>query len=159
MGEDVGVAVVDSGIANAKDLLAADRLLSVNFNPNFQDSTDRYGHGTFVAGMISGNGEKYSGRYLGIAPKAELLNVRVSDNKGMATESDVVTGLQWVWENKDAFNIRVVNLSLNSSVAQSYHTSPMNAAVEMLWFRGVVVVVSAGTMARRNSSRPPTIPL
>jgi serine protease AprX len=33
---------------------------------------------------------------------------------------------------------------MNSSVAQSYHTSPLDAAVEILWFNGIVVVVSAG---------------
>ena len=46
--------------------------------------------------------------------------------------------------NRTAYNIKVVNLSLNSSVAQSYHTSPLDAACEMLWFNGIVVVVSAG---------------
>ncbi len=43
-----------------------------------------------------------------------------------------------------AYNIRVVNLSLNSSVYQSYHTSPLDAAAEILWFNSIVVVVSAG---------------
>ena len=47
-------------------------------------------------------------------------------------------------ENRAKYKIRVVNLSLNSSVAQSYYTSPLGAAVEMLWFNGIVVVVSAG---------------
>jgi serine protease AprX len=49
-----------------------------------------------------------------------------------------------VLQNKSLYNIRVVNLSLNSSVAESYHTNPLNAAVEILWFNGLVVVVSAG---------------
>jgi serine protease AprX len=52
--------------------------------------------------------------------------------------------LQWIYQNKTKYNIKVVNLSLNSSVAQSYHTSPMDAACEILWFNGIVVVVSAG---------------
>jgi serine protease AprX len=49
-----------------------------------------------------------------------------------------------VLENKATYNIRVVNLSLNSAVAESFNTSPLDAAVEILWFNGVVVVVSAG---------------
>ena len=73
-----------------------------------------------------------------------LLNLRVSDDNGGSSESDTVAALQWVLQNKDAYNIRVVNMSLNSSVAQSYHNSPMNAAAEILWFNGIVVVVSAG---------------
>jgi serine protease AprX len=55
-----------------------------------------------------------------------------------------VAGLQWVLENKNNYNIRVVNMSMNSSVAESYKTSPLDAAVEILWFNGIVVVVSAG---------------
>lgn len=58
--------------------------------------------------------------------------------------ADVVAGLQWVLANKNTYDIRVVNLSLNSSVAESYQTSPLDAAVEILWFNKIVVVASAG---------------
>ncbi|HKZ86244.1 MAG TPA: S8 family peptidase [Anaerolineae bacterium] len=142
-GKGIGVAVVDSGIFKTKDLSKRKRA-SVNFNAAYHDSADRYGHGTFVAGIIAGSGSQSSGKYIGVAPKADIINVRVSDDQGMATETDVVEALQWVLEKKDKYNIRVVNLSLNSSVAQSYHTSPLDAAVEILWFNGIVVVVAAG---------------
>jgi serine protease AprX len=62
----------------------------------------------------------------------------------MLYESDIIDSLQWVYTNKSKYNIRVVNMSLNSSMAQSYNTSPLDAAVEILWFNGIVVVVSAG---------------
>jgi serine protease AprX len=62
----------------------------------------------------------------------------------MTYESSLIDSKQWVYENKDVYNIRVVNISMNSTVAQSYHTSPLDAAVEILWFNGIVVVVSAG---------------
>ena len=62
----------------------------------------------------------------------------------MSYESDVVAALQWVYDNRTTYNIRVINLSLNSSVYQSYDTSPLAAACEILWFNSVVVVVSAG---------------
>ena len=97
-----------------------------------------------MAGIIAGNGVSSGGKYIGVAPKTNLLNVRVSDDQGMSTESDVVDALQWVLNNQARYNIRVVNLSLNSGVAQSYQTSPLDAAVEILWFNRIVVVVSAG---------------
>jgi serine protease AprX len=62
----------------------------------------------------------------------------------MSMASDVIEGLQWIYENKDIYNIKVVNISLNSSVAESYQVSPLDAAAEILWFNGIVVVVSAG---------------
>ena len=73
-----------------------------------------------------------------------LVNVKVSNNVGNATTSDLIDGLQWIKDNKATYNIKVVNISLNSTVAESYHTSPLDAAVEILWFNGIVVVVAAG---------------
>ena len=61
----------------------------------------------------------------------------------MAYESDTVAAMQWIL-NKAAYNIRVLNLSVNSSVQSSYHASALDAAAEILWFNGVVVVASAG---------------
>ncbi len=142
-GLGMTIAVVDSGMALTKD--TGDRLfLSVNFNHSYHDSSDRFGHGTFVGSVVAGDGTASNGTVMGIAPQSRLLSVRVSNDQGASIESDVVASLQWILENKDIFGIRVVNLSLNSSVAQSYHTSPLDAAVEILWFNGIVVVVSSG---------------
>ena len=142
-GKGVTVAVVDSGVLKTKDLSKRVRA-NANFNTKYHGAADRYGHGTFVAGVVAGSGSQSGNKYMGVAPRADVLNVRVSDDQGMSTESDVVSALQWVLDNKGKYNIRVVNLSLNSSVAQSYHTSPLGAACEILWFNGIVVVVAAG---------------
>ena len=142
-GKGVTVVVVDSGIYKTKDLSGRVKT-SINFNSSYHDGNDRYGHGTFVAGIIAGNGNRSNGKYIGVAPKSYLLNVRIADDQGMMYESDVIDSLQWIYNNKEKYHIRVVNLSLNSSVAQSYHTSPLDAALEVLWFNGIVVVASAG---------------
>jgi serine protease AprX len=149
-GSSVTVAVIDSGINYPDDLRettsrSPTRIIAkVDANSSLNGSGDGYGHGTHVAGIIGGNGTLSNLNYVGVAPKVKLVNVKISDDQGKAMESDVVSGLQWVYENRTKYNIRVVNLSLNSSMAQSYHTSPMDAACEILWFNGVVVVVSAG---------------
>lgn len=46
---------------------------------------------------------------------------------------DLIAGLAWVYTHRDEYNIRVLNLSLHSSVPESYTTSPLDAAVEFLW--------------------------
>lgn len=142
-GQGVTVAVVDSGVIKNRDI-GGRVLASINFNADYHSASDRYGHGTFVASIIGGDGKHSGGQYIGIAPKVSLLNTRISDDQGMATESDVVSALQWLYEHKDRYGLRVVNLSLNSSVADSYNTSALDAAVEALWFNGIVVVASAG---------------
>jgi serine protease AprX len=142
-GQGVTVAVVDSGVFNTDDLNS--RLIAnVNFNASYHDSADAYGHGTFVAGIVAGDGTLSGGTYIGIAPQANVVNVRVSDDAGGCSESDLISGLQWVNDNRATYKIRVVNLSLNATVAQSYNVDPLDAAVEILWFNGVVVVASGG---------------
>jgi serine protease AprX len=117
-------------------------------------SHDEYGHGNHVAGIIASNGGASSGKYPGIAPKVNLINVKVSNSQGQATTSNVVAGLQWINWNRQGLNIKVVNISLNSSVNESYNTNPIDAAVEVLWVNKIVVVVSAGNNGR-NALYPP----
>jgi len=148
-GQGIAVAVVDSGIANVGDFKGTDGsprvqtsvcLLSSGGEPH----EDLNGHGTHVAGIVGGNGLSSQGAYPGVAPKVDLVDIRVGDAQGMSLTSDVVDGLQWIHDHRALYNIRVVNLSLNSSVPESYYTNPLDAAVEILWFSGIVVVVSAG---------------
>lgn len=142
-GQGITVALIDSGLFQSQDL--RNRVLGeVNFNSTAHNSNDGYGHGTFVAGVVGDSGSLSNGQYIGMAPQANVINVRVSDDSGMAYESDVVSGMQWVLNNARAFNIRVVNLSLNAAISDSYHTDPMDAAAEILWFNRILVVVSAG---------------
>jgi serine protease AprX len=148
-GKGIGIAVVDSGVNPNGDLytqMGVNRQIAdVTFNSDFnQSANDGYGHGTHVASIAGGDGSESGGQYIGVAPMANIINVKVSNDDGSSKMTDVVEGLQWVLENKNTYNIRVVNLSINSSVAESYKTNPLDAAVEILWFNGIVVVVSAG---------------
>jgi len=154
-GQGVTVAVVDSGIAehtDFKDVSGASRILThVSFASESDLPDDFYGHGTHVAGLIAGNGALSENEYMGIAPKANLVDVKVLDDLGRGYTSEVVDGLEWIFNNAAEYNIRVVNLSLNSASAESYRTSALSAALEMLWFKGITVVVAAGN---NGSSEP-----
>lgn len=148
-GQGVGVAVIDSGVTQTNDFnkstqAAASRLKQYSFNPKATTVNDTFGHGTHVAGIIGGNGAASGGLYSGIAPEVNLYSLKISDNQNLARESDAIAAMQWVYDHKTQYNIRVVNLSINSTVEQSYQTSPLDAAAEILWFNGVVVVASAG---------------
>jgi subtilisin family serine protease len=146
-GQGVAIAILDSGIAEHPDFTnkaGQSRIIArVDFT-NGGVIDDFYGHGTHVAGAAAGNGKQSYGSYIGVAPGANLIDVKVTNDYGAGTTSGVVAGLQWVFENKDLYKIRVVNMSLNSTVAESYHNNPLSAAMQMLWFSGVVVVVSSG---------------
>ncbi len=147
----------DSGLVYSVD--GKTRVLTQEvFCKNSPTTADIYGHGTLVAGVAGGNGNMADEFYQGIAPGVDLISLKIADGTGMAYESDVVAAMQWVYENKDAYNIRVINISLNTTVYQSYHKSPMDAAAEILWFNGVVVVVSAGNKIEDNDFNPVLAP-
>jgi serine protease AprX len=154
-GKGVGVAMIDTGIAGGlRDFRGSDGssrvVASVVVNPDATTAEDKYGHGTHVAGLIAGDSshreldDPVRGKYGGAAPEANLISIKASDDHGDATILDVIYGIEFALEHKDAFNIRVLNLSLESTVAESYKTDPLAAAVEAAWFRGIVVVTSAG---------------
>jgi serine protease AprX len=159
-GRGVGVAVIDTGIAG--DLVdfqtpgwnGSRVIASAVTNPCAKDANDHYGHGTHVAGLIAGNSLLYPtdqpafGKYMGTAPRANLVSVKVSDDDGNTTVLDVIYGIQFAVDNKTAFNIRVINLSLSSVAAESYTTDPLDAAVEQAWNSGITVVAAAGNEAQ-----------
>ena len=156
-GRGVGVAVIDTGIAgDLPDFRVSNtdkrsRVIgSAVVNPDATTATDRYGHGTHVAGIIAGdsegrdNGDAKKGRFSGVAPRANLVSIKVSDDEGNASVLDVIAGIQFAMDHKAEYNIRVMNLSLESTVAESYKTDPLDAAVEAAWFDGIFVVAAAG---------------
>jgi serine protease AprX len=155
-GTGVGVAVIDTGIDGAlSDFSSAGDghsrvIVSAVDNPQATSATDGYGHGTDVAGIIAGNGNNRAGsdalrgQYVGVAPNANLVSIKVADEAGATTVLDVIYGLQFAVEHQAQYNIRVLNLSLDASTPQSYKTDPLDAAVEATWLHGIVVVVAAG---------------
>ena len=146
-GAGVTVAVVDTGVSTVPDL--ADNLVTVTgpggaTSPCLNLSTeagcqDSYGHGTFIAGLIAGDGVRK-----GIAPDAGILAVKLSGRDGSSSVSQVLAALQWLIEHKDVYDIGVINLSLRVASNLSYRVDPMNLGVQQAWANGIVVVVSAG---------------
>jgi len=149
-GKGVNIAVLDSGVgSDSFSTTSLNVVKSIAINPDATTSDDLYGHGTHVAGIINGKGIKdVAGidpkAVTGIAPGANLINVKLGDDQGNVTEMDLLLGLQWVYTFKDEYNIKVVNLSVSSDTAGSYIDSPLSAAVEQLWLNGVTVIAAAG---------------
>jgi serine protease AprX len=154
-GRGIGVAVIDTGVAgdvvDFNDAAGNSRVIAnAVTSPGATTAGDGFGHGTHVAGLIAGNSlnrnphDLFYGKYIGVAPDANIVAVKASDDAGNSTVLDVINGLQFVVDHKDEFNIRVVNLSLSSDTPQSYKTDPLDAAVEYAWQKGIVVIAASG---------------
>lgn len=153
-GSGVGIAVIDSGVAPSHDDLAdpvTGRQRVVRFVDLVEGrpaAYDGYGHGTHVAGIIGGNGFDSAGARTGIAPGAHLIVLKVLDAHGRGRISDVIAALDYLVTNKDALNIRIVNLSVATGVYESYHTDPLTLAARQAVAAGIVVVAAAGNNGR-----------
>ncbi|PYV35722.1 MAG: hypothetical protein DMG09_19055, partial [Acidobacteria bacterium] len=153
-GDGVGVAVLDSGMADEGDIHDA-LIKSVRFVAG--DTKDQYGHGTHVGGIIAGNGshsKDYTAVYKGIAPSAKIINLKVLDQTGAGLTSDVMAALSWCLNNQVKYKIRVINLSLGHPVYESYKTDPLCQMVEKCVRSGMVVVVAAGNSGKADDGSP-----
>lgn len=146
-GENIGVAVVDTGLCMHKDFTeGGNRILG--FYDLIHGRTEPYddnGHGSHVAGIIGGNGFLSNRKYIGVAPKCNLVGIKVLDQKGDGNISDVLAGLQWIIDNKERYNIRVVNISVGTTTKENVdENSLLVKGVNAVWDAGIVVVVAAG---------------
>ncbi len=164
-GTGIGVALVDSGVQSEPDLStqagSSQRIVyNASFPANLAGGTgDPFGHGTHVAGLIAGNGDKSTGpqftrTFSGVAPNANIINLRALDQNGQGSDSTVIAGIEAAIALKSTYNIRVINLSLGRPIWESYKQDPLCQAAEAAWQAGIVVVVAAGNSGRDKNLNP-----
>jgi len=142
-GQGVTVAVVDTGIDALPDF--SGRLIDgVDLTGAGAPFTDSYGHGTFVAGLIAGDGASSNGQYSGEAPGANLVSIKVAGANGVTHLDTLIGGLQWAVDHGPGDGIKVLNLSLGFQPTESTVLNPLDQAVEAVWRAGITVVASAG---------------
>ncbi len=107
-------------------------------------SWDTNGHGTHVASLAAGSSGFAGGAYGGIAPGANLLSLRVLDDNGSGSSSNIIAALDWCITNKNTYNIRVINMSLGAPAVDSYQLDPLCLAARRAHDAGIVVVCAAG---------------
>jgi serine protease AprX len=165
-GSGIGVAVIDSGVTNWHDDLtqtgrvrgrmrAGQRVAAfVDFVNGLSEPYDDNGHGTHVSGIIAGNGYDSRGERAGIAPGAHIVSLKVLDGDGRGLVSDVIAALDWAVDNRHAYNIRVINLSVGAAITNSYNEDPLALAAKRAVDAGIVVVTAAGNFGRNAQGEP-----
>ncbi len=153
-GKNVTVAVLDTGLDGthgdlagrvAKNIkLAGTQSASAGFNypinsESLSNTDQAYGHGTFVAGVIAGNGSMSSGKYAGVAPGARVVGLSAGDLSLLY----VLEGFDYLLSNGSSLGVRVVNCSFSANTVFDVN-DPVNIATRMLTDAGVNVVFSAG---------------
>ncbi len=145
-GKGVGVAVLDTGVAAHNDLIKPqNRIVAFKDLVNGRkEPYDDNGHGSHVAGIIAGNGYSSDGKYKGVAPNANIVGIKCLDKNGGGSSSDIISGLSYVMEIRDQFNIKIINLSLGTPANINPEKDPIVRAVEKCVDEGLIVVTAAG---------------
>lgn len=155
-GEGVTVAVLDSGLwenqwvrndTRGEPRIAAryNAILDVESPEVFDES----GHGTHMTSVIAHSGpvirqDKTTGFFKGVAPDVRLVAVKAFNQEGQGEMLDIVRGIQWVVDNREKYDIKVLNLSFASRPRWNYWLDPVNQAVMRAWASGITVVAAAG---------------
>jgi serine protease AprX len=178
-GQGVDIAVIDSGIAPVPGLNDPAKVVNgpdISFNALDPELVhlDLFGHGTHMASIIAGSdlplgaqpGQKdFRSSYLGVAPNARLVNVKVADGRGLADVSQVIAAIDWTVRHRQDpahdLDIRVLALAFGTDSLQDMNVDPLAYAVEQAWNSGIVVVASSGNdgtgQPLRNPARHPSV--
>lgn len=153
-GAGVGVALIDTGVADVSDL--AGRVVDGPDLSDEEDGLDAFGHGTFMAGLIAGDGASTAAsggpRRTGLAPSAHIVNVKVAGADGSTSLVRLLTALDWVIAHRAEFAIEVVNLSFAADPAGSWQQDPLALAATYAVESGLTVVAASGNDGGRTGS-------
>jgi serine protease AprX len=156
-GSGVTVAVLDSGLWEEPDELSLDThgeprvtaRYDAQADREVSEATDESGHGTHLTSVLaSSRAVTRAGAirpsYRGIAPDASIVVVKAFDSGGEAGFLDIVRGVQWVIDNRERLDIRVLNLSFASRPRWPYWEDPVNQSLMRAWEAGITVIAAAG---------------
>jgi len=151
-GRGITIAFLDSGFYAHTDLTQpANRIVAYHniFEPKIDEvaaletADVASWHGMMTSVVAAGNGHLSDGFYRSIAPEAKVVLVKIGKT-GRIPESNIELGLRWVFENKDKYGIRIVNISAGGDFEQSYLTNPLCQLVEEVVKSGLTVVCAVG---------------
>jgi len=163
-GRGVTIAFLDSGFYAHPDLtepenriLAYHSIFAAKGDHTSLETADVASwHGMMTSVVAAGNGHLSDGFYRGLAPDAKVVLVKIG-RTGRIPDEHIERGLEWVLENREKYNIRIVNISAGGDYEQSYLNSSLCRVVERAVTEGLIIVCAVGNagMAPGHSVLPP----
>ena len=157
-GKGVGVVVLDQGFDTSHPDLKNRVAAEVGAGPDDVFNKDEVGHGTHVLGIVGGDGSSSQGKIRGVAPEARLIPMKLNlDQK--ASWQDLSNGfarsVYWAVQNKEEFNIRVINCSFllpmveltDPATGVAHLVDPLSHAIQTATKAGITVVAGVGNFA------------
>ncbi|MFA9378810.1 MAG: S8 family peptidase [Lachnotalea sp.] len=143
-GKGITIAIMDTGICAHPDF--ENRIIGFkDIVGNRVGIYDNNSHGTHVAGICAGSGRLSNLKYAGMAPRCNIVMIKILDEDGNGETESVVKGIDWIIRNKQKYNIRLLNISVGTLPRTGAdEKSAIIESVENAWDQGIVVVAAAG---------------
>jgi len=144
--------VIDTGIFPHIDFMIPKKRI-IKFIDLINDKNEPYddnGHGTFVASLLGGNGLVSGNKYIGVDSKCNIISIKALDKSGESGAFNILKAMQWVLDNKELYNIKLVCMSFGSMVLEK--NDPLILAAEILWNNGICVVCAGGNSGPEKST-------
>lgn len=154
-GKGIGVAVIDTGVdktqGDLKGVVHNVRMVGP-VAVELENSETNEGHGTHVTGTIVGDGTRSAGRFVGVAPEAQVVGVAVDVGAPFLFTLD---GIDYVLQKQAEYNIRVTNHSYGPAAGSSFRfdpAAPEAQAIKQMHDAGIVPVYAAGNAGPANDT-------
>jgi serine protease AprX len=153
-GKGIGVALIDSGTYPHTDLSSPSNKIKkfVDLIGGLKYPYDDNGHGTFMGGIICGNGIASKGMYRGIAENCHLYSVKAFNSIGRGFVSDILYALETILNDAKEYNVKVICLPFELVDHDSFTVSLFSKLFDMAIQKGLVVVVPSGNSGNNESS-------
>jgi len=141
-GDGVKIAVVDSGVNEGHEMLKRKVFFRKEITPGRGDP-----HGTWVASACAGRTVTFKGHtFSGIAPNALVADIKVLDENGNGSMSQVMEGIYTAIDKR----CDILNLSLGAPYDDAGE-SPVSVACDLASSKGIVVVAASGNSMTPNT--------
>lgn len=139
---NVTIAILDTGVDGTHEDLASQMVPGWNVYNSNSDTRDIHGHGTAVAGIAAASGNNGVG-IASVCWGCRIMPLRISDNYGLATYSDIASGLTWAADQ----GARVANISYNATAS-----STVSRSADYFQRKGGIVTVASGNSGTFDDS-------
>lgn len=163
-GRGVVIAFIDAGFYPHPDLEGRIRLHVDATDATIKESTNKIvvsdfsWHGQMTSVIACGDGRTSDGRFAGIASRAELVLIKVSNAKRQIKEADILRGLKWVARHHKTHGIQIVNVSVGGDYVSHDPQHPLHVVVRQLVREGVNVLIAAGNAPAHAPVPPASAP-
>lgn len=138
-GKNIGVAVVDTGIADIGPELPVDKQQFCTFEPS--NTADTFGHGTHCAGLIGAR--NLNGMFIGVAPGCRLFICKIANEGSIAPANAIryAEAINWCANQKE---IRVISISWGTDISDLNLLQQIQMAIDLAVSKGKIVVCAMG---------------